>query len=249
MNKYLLALLIPIFLLVGCARWQNRRVVINDKRLVSKAVRDTENARRLHEKALVSLCDCEDCEAETLVRDALICDSEFGPAHNTLGRIYFDKGKLYLAAWEFETASQLLPNHGEPLNNLGLVYEQVNQPEKALEYFQQAMACEEDNAEYLGNYLRTRLRRGDKTPDLVPMLERLIVIENRPEWRDWAKEQLVIGDMKDLKNESIPVELAPGEILIDGPRNFGTSDKIEPLNVEGAGRENNTESYFKDSSQ
>lgn len=223
MKTQILILTTLLILEVGCARLPMRDAIVRNNLAVS-ANGDSAKARRLHEKAIARLCQCDICGAEELVRRALICDSDFGPAHNTLGKIYFEQGKYYLAAWEFEAASNLLPNRGEPLNNLGLVYEQVDQFDKAIDYFQQAMSYEENNAEYLGNYLRTRIRKGDRSSDLVPLLEQLVAIEFRDEWRDWAASQLVMGRLDQPVIHYEGIELGPGEVIVDGPTNVDASE-------------------------
>ena len=48
--------------------------------------------------------------AEAALKAALTADVMFGPAHNNLGKVYFHKGELYLAAREFDYAMKLMPN-------------------------------------------------------------------------------------------------------------------------------------------
>lgn len=74
-------------------------------------------------------------EAEKALKNALAADVNYAPAHNNLGNVYFARGEYYLAAWEFEYAVRLMPNHPEPLNNLGAVYEQVGRLERAIECY------------------------------------------------------------------------------------------------------------------
>ena len=97
--------------------------------------RDTDVARWKHEKAIGFIENCRLAEAEALLQDALIVDSNFGPAHNSLGAIYLNQNKLYLAAWEFEQAHKLMPDAVEPYNNLGLVHEKAGKYGQAIEYF------------------------------------------------------------------------------------------------------------------
>ena len=73
--------------------------------------------------------------AEKYLRKAPAADVRFGPAHHSLGVLYFWQKKLYLAAWEFEYAARLMPDRYEPLNNLGLVYESVGKFAQAKSYY------------------------------------------------------------------------------------------------------------------
>ncbi len=190
----LLAILLLIFAtgVCGCAKLRTGKTV-NYRTVVESGSHDTETAEKRHNRAMDLLCDCDVCGAEQLLHKALLADVSFGPAHNTLGKVYFDQEKFYLAAWEFEYANRLMPNRGEPLNNLGLVYEAVGQTDKAITYYEQARVTAPDSPEYLGNYVRARIRRGDRTIDLRPLLESLVLIEDRREWADWARGRLVLG--------------------------------------------------------
>lgn len=93
---------------------------------------ECERAARLFEKGHWE-------KAEAALQDALIADVTYAPAHSNLGLIYFQQGKLYLAAWEFEYARRLLPDSAEVASNLGMVYEAANQPERAIEYYGMAV--------------------------------------------------------------------------------------------------------------
>lgn len=81
----------------------------NYRTLTESPLRDHEKAAKKHHKALAALEDGDRSEAERLLHDALLADVTFGPAHNTLGKIYFDQKKLYWAAWEFEYANEVMP--------------------------------------------------------------------------------------------------------------------------------------------
>lgn len=158
--------------------------------------RQTEHARALHEEALTLIDAGELDAAEARLKEALTADLLFGPAHNSLGRVYFEQGRLYLAAWEFEYALKTMPNHPEPRNNLGLVLETARQLDEAIAHYRQAHAMAPDNAEILGNLLRARLGRGDQGQDVRDLLRELILKDTRPTWVQWAREQhaLLGGD-------------------------------------------------------
>lgn len=185
-------LLLIVLLLIGmsgCARLKTRLRV--DYRTISlNSSIDTVAAKAKYNEAVKLLRLCRGCEAEQLLQKALIADETYGPAHNALGKVYFDCDKHYFAAREFDRAVELMPGRGEPLNNLGLVYESVGQLDRAIEYFEQASMTDQENAQYLGNLIRSRIRRGDKTSDLRAMLEQLVFLDNRQEWVDWARKEL-----------------------------------------------------------
>lgn len=129
-------------------------------------------------------------EAEATFKEALTADVICGPAHNNLGKAYFHQGKHYLAAWEFQYAAKLLPNHPEPRNNLGLVFETVGKLDNAVEEYGKALTLEPDDPDFLGNLARARIRRGDRAPEVRQLLEDLILKDGRPEWVEWARRTL-----------------------------------------------------------
>ena len=138
----------------------------------------------------------DDCKIQQLLNDALLADVAFGPAHNTLGKVYLEQGKHYLAAWEFEYANRLMPDRTEPINNLGLVYEYAGQLDRAIEFYEQAYSDSPQTAQYLGNLLRARVRRGDPISDLRQQFEDLILLDKRRQWQDWARKFIVADDVQ-----------------------------------------------------
>jgi Tfp pilus assembly protein PilF len=153
----------------------------------------TSEAIAKHRAALKRLDKCDLCGAEELLKASLAEDEKFGLAHNTLGNVYFDQGKFYPAAWEFEYAARMMPDRPEPINNLGLVFEQVGRFDDAIVQFELAYGMDETNAAYLGNLIRARMRRGDQTCDMVDLLHRLVEIDSRTEWVAWANGHLHTG--------------------------------------------------------
>lgn len=154
-------------------------------------------AKAAHFHALANYAiDAGDWEvAEKLLKDALTADIGHGPSHNNLGKVYLEQGRLYLAAWEFEYASKLMPFRPEPRNNLGLVLESVRKFDEAAKHYEAARQLAPDHPELIGNLARTRLRRGDDPEQLRELFQQLIMKDQRPEWREWAATQLArIGD-------------------------------------------------------
>ncbi len=150
----------------------------------------TEAAKNHYEVALdlIDLGEFEQAEAQ--LKKALEVDVTFGPAHNNLGKIYFDKKDLYLAAWEFRYAAKLMPDRPEPKNNLGLVLEKVGNLDEAIEQYGEGLKVAPENTALMGNMARARLRRGDKTADVRELLRQIVMKDDRPDWVRWAKTRL-----------------------------------------------------------
>ncbi len=152
--------------------------------------RNTEFARTKthHAKELIKNGDWSG--AEQALRQALDADVMFGIAHNELGKVYFHQSRLYLAAWEFQYAAKLMPNQPEPRNNLGLVLEAANRFDDAIKCYDEAIKSQPDNAEFIGNSARARIRRGDSDAQVKELLARLVERDTRTDWVNWARGRL-----------------------------------------------------------
>ena len=177
-------------LLTGCgqplARQQGYETAPQDPR------RDTGSARSANAEAMSLIKSDHLDAAEEKLKAALASDVMFGPAHNNLGTVYYLQKKYYLAAWEFQYAANLMPHDPRPKNNLGLVFEAVGQMEKAADCYDEAIALEPDNPEFIGNSARLCARKGGQPEKLRRLLAELVAKDTRPEWVRWAREQLAL---------------------------------------------------------
>ena len=157
--------------------------------------RDTEAARRLNEKGLKQLAEGDLDASEATFKKALEADVRFGPAHNNLGRVYYAKRQWHDAAWEFEYARKLMPQHAGPPNNLGLIYLHASPPardvDKAIDYFREALSLEPSNMSYAGNLASALVDRGDRSQELGDLLRKIVENDTRLEWVEWARMQLL----------------------------------------------------------
>jgi tetratricopeptide (TPR) repeat protein len=180
-----------IGMMSGCAPFQKSQR-LDYRTIEASPLHDQATAIKKHDAALKSIEKCEASKAEKFLQESLIADVSYGPAHNTLGKIYFDQGKLYLAAWEFEYAADSMPQRGEPHNNLGLVYEAAGQFNVAVDAYEESVAIAPDNPEFLGNLLRAKVRRGDDPLTLLAEFEQLVFLDTRPTWKHWAEQQIAL---------------------------------------------------------
>ena len=124
------ALVVATCCSLGCAKW-SREAPRKYTTVAPQANADAEKAKKLNGEGLKKMKAGELDEAESLFRDALAADVNYGPAHNNLGQIYLSRHQLYLAAWEFEFAASLMYDRAGSLVELGLVYETANRLELA----------------------------------------------------------------------------------------------------------------------
>jgi tetratricopeptide (TPR) repeat protein len=84
------------------------------------------------------------CDAVTLYRDTLEKNHECWMAHNNLGNILFDEGRLSDAMYHFQEAKRLRPQDAEPYNNVGEVLSKLGRLPEAIEQFQHALEIKPD---------------------------------------------------------------------------------------------------------
>lgn len=190
--KYACVLFAVFVLLVGCASSAPRKASDGYQTLAHPPKRNMARAMNNEAAELIEVGDLK--TAEKLLKQTLTADITFGPAHNNLGRVYFQQNKLYLAAWEFQYAIDLMPHQPEPRNNLGLVMEAVNKLDEAVAHYQAALERAPDNPEILGNLARTRLRRGDRGREMYELLTEVIMKSHQTKWRSWAREKRAMLD-------------------------------------------------------
>jgi tetratricopeptide (TPR) repeat protein len=166
-------------------------------------------ALKHHERGLRLVKHGKLDRAEVAFQEAIIADKGFGPAHNNLGRIQFERRDLHSAAWSFQRAIELMPERAEPLNNLGLTYEAAGKHGEAIEMFMAALERAPDNPEFLGNLIRARLKGGEPDDSLEYDLERLLAIDSRPDWVGWAELKLVLLRRQRPKQPDEELDLTP----------------------------------------
>ncbi len=184
-----LVLVFATALLTGCN--SRSRSARPDYETISDPInRNTELALRENARAMALYEEGKLDEAEASLRSALKADVMFGPAHNNLGKVYFEQKKYYLAAWEFEYAAKLMPHRSEPRSNLGLVFEAVGRLDDAVVAYTQALEIGPENTKAIGNLARARVRRGDRDDEVHELLQAVVMKDDRPEWVAWARDQL-----------------------------------------------------------
>jgi Flp pilus assembly protein TadD len=188
---------------MGCIS-KGKPAVSNYETVTANPRRDTEAAVKLNRHGLDALAKGKFEKAEKQFKDALIKDVNFGPAHNNLGRLYYEQGKNYLAAWEFEYATKVMPQRGEAFNNLGLVMERVGKTEQAMDAYETANALCPNNPEIVGNLARVYWYYDQSNERVRYLLEQVIFIDHRPEWVSWAKEQIACGKLAAVESHPDP---------------------------------------------
>lgn len=155
---------------------------------LSSEQRSTVLAEDLNQEA-ADLIQDHPAEAERLLREALTADLYFGPAHNNLGVIYLEQGKLYEAAGEFEWARKLMPGKPDPRMNLALTMEVAGRVDDALREYETALQVDPDHLPTVQALARLILSQGRKDPRILDFLE-VIAMRSQPHWQNWARKEL-----------------------------------------------------------
>jgi Tfp pilus assembly protein PilF len=158
----------------------------------SEAQRNTTRAEALNRDA-AELIGSDDEGAEKLLREALTEDLFFGPAHNNLGVVFLEQGKLYEAAAEFEWARKLMPGHPDPRVNLALCMEQAGRVDDALESYEAALQVWPEYLPAVQGIARATVRARREDPRLARWLEVIAMQGGDERWVRWARERGAAG--------------------------------------------------------
>jgi Flp pilus assembly protein TadD len=185
-------LLAALVALSGChANTQEAAHPVGSGIARGNVIANTDGARADTDRAYQMILEGKYSAAEPALKEAVVFDPMYGPAHNDLGLVYFRLNRLYDAAWEFEDAAKLMPKQPQPENNLGLVLEQAEQLPEAIAAYTKAYHLEPSNPEYIGNLARAHVRLGDKDDETRRLLQELVLRDTRPDWSDWARVNLL----------------------------------------------------------
>jgi tetratricopeptide (TPR) repeat protein len=150
--------------------------------------RDIKRATDCYQKAMACIHK-EPSEAEPLLREALGYDLYHGSAHNNLGVLLLQQGRLYDAAEEFEWARKLMPGNPEPRLNLALALDRGG---KGVEAVEMALTSLETSPGYLPSIQAVTLiqiRDGVTDDKTRTRLDEIAMRSRDQKWVDWAHIQ------------------------------------------------------------
>ena len=208
--------------IAGCAAMEG-----NSEFIQLENRNDSQRARELNRDGVQHVKQKELAEAEASFKKAIYADVTFGPAHNNMGRVYFHKRNLKLAALAFERAMEFMPERPEPINNLGLTYESAGRLGEAIELYQTAHYLQPHNPEYLGNLYVLEFAGEIVMTSCAPNSENWYLSRVRPPWVEWAEHHLAVSfnqkpasietdrtpEVADTENRSELLLVPPGEII------------------------------------
>ena len=93
----LISCLAVFIALTGCS-YLGKQEQVQYQTVAANTHHDTASARQKHQEALVLLenahCPRDYSRAEALLNEALVADVTYGPAHNSLGSLYYSQDKM-----------------------------------------------------------------------------------------------------------------------------------------------------------
>ena len=187
-------------LALGCSRLPksaaNNYLTVPDQSSVVNA-----KAQKLNARGKLALEANDLATAEELFGQALKADVNYGSAHNNLGQVYLARKQLYLAAWEFEFAKNLMPDRPEVELNLGLVYETANRLRQAESHYLSVLERDPRNPQALASLARVNVKLDEDPTRINELLNEVLMSNLGPEWVCWARDLLATKYALDAGND------------------------------------------------
>lgn len=161
---------------------------------------------RQHNETGLDFLAHRDLEAAEREFRAAIAINGYSPAYNNLGKVFYLQAKhctdekdyprasqsYQEACRQWDMAAKLMRHSAEPLNNIGLVMEEVAKDyASASKFYHEALAREPNNLEVMANLARLNVGYLNKKDDETHgLLQQIALRDKRLEWRKWAQDQL-----------------------------------------------------------
>ena len=152
--------------------------------------RDIARAERAYQVARAARSE-DAPAAERALREAISADLYHGPAHNDLGVLLLQQGRIYDAAFEFTWARKLLPGHPEPRLNLAIALMQGEKTDEALAAAHSALEVRPGYLPATQALAMLSIRSKRTGPETDGLLADIIERSEEISWRDWAQRERI----------------------------------------------------------
>jgi len=141
----------------------------------------------------VALMEVDREQARSRFEEAIRLDPDDGAAHNNLGVLYLEEGRLYEAAQLFETARKLSPGNPDPRVNLAMTFERAGRIDDAIASCRTALEIAANDLAALQLLVRLQVQHGRRDGQTKARLEAVALRGETERWRDWARQELTVG--------------------------------------------------------
>lgn len=182
------ALLAACLLVGGCG---NNRREARQELIEEMTQRQTarQESRVLYQEAMSEYRAGSGEEAHRLLQESVEADSRNAPAWVALGVLEYENNKLFEAADAFGRALRLEPRRFEPHYNMGLVYETAGKYSQAIASYEKALQIAPDEPAVMENLIRCYMKTGYQREEILRLIDRAFLLEQRPQWREWLEIQ------------------------------------------------------------
>lgn len=157
-SKLLIVYLSALLLILGSASWflvrqilKTRKLEMSLERLENKLTTEKGTGQEYYELGSIYVDKKLYSQAIVLFQKALKTkdlegEEDQAVVYNALGFAHFGQEQYDIAIRQYKEALKLQPEYVTSLNNLGHAYERKKLTAQALEIYEQAIACDPDNA-------------------------------------------------------------------------------------------------------
>lgn len=127
--------------------------------------------------------------ARTHANDAIAFYERNAQAWMLLGLIEQREDRVFEAASSFHRASMLAPDRYEPLYNIGILLESFGRHKEAIDSYLAALKLSPGQLEVMENLARCYVRTNSNLDQAKDLIDRALLTEQRPQWRQWLSAQ------------------------------------------------------------
>jgi tetratricopeptide (TPR) repeat protein len=139
-------------------------------------------------------------DSESLWTHTLACTSGNSIAHNNLGNVFHDQGRMDEAIAQYQRALEIKPDDDEVHYNLGNVFLQLGRMDEAIAHYQKALAINPNYAKAHNN-LGTAFRQQGRLEEAITQFQK--ALEIKPDYAEVHNNLGVVFTQQERMEEAI----------------------------------------------
>jgi hypothetical protein len=170
-----------------------------------------------------------------LYQQSLGVTRELGFVQNNLGLLLMDRDEYLEAVALFQEAADVIPESSKPLYNIGLAYSRRGWDEKAMGYFEKALAREPSDRETLRAAVLAAKRLDLADDSSLARVRRALMVETDPRWKRMQEsEQFRIEGALARAKENAPLAV-PADMPVGATDRATPGPVVDPNPVRAPG--------------